>query len=139
MTEPRFTEGAYVALINHHWDRRILGKRRIEKVYKNGNFILERAAGQVQPEGFKPTQWRPNHDHSSAHKTGDSRFHSREHVEPWDAGIETELAANLIRRDVEARAKAVVEKIEAARNSLTQNQLAALEVALGMEVGRASE
>jgi hypothetical protein len=80
-----FVVGAEVVTVNTHWHRRLGNRRKIAKVYKNGNFILE---GDEQKRQWTPRGWR---DHWTAHRAGGGYYRS-EHLEVWSDKHVAELA-----------------------------------------------
>lgn len=120
--------GDTVALVNHHWNRNILGKRTVARVHKTGRFTL------LDHEG-KPgaTQWRPNHDGTIAHHAGAS-FRGADHLEPWSPEIEAELRAAGLARKLDKRRDAIVETLrKMRREDLKVGAIEAMEAFLGLK------
>jgi hypothetical protein len=69
----QFKAGGHVAIVNHHWDRRIVGKRKIAKVHASGNFTIEDRNGVAQPQ-----QYRPDSSGTTARPTGGARYRHRQ-------------------------------------------------------------
>lgn len=123
--------GDSVALVNHHWDRRIAGKRTVAKVHKTGNFTLLDREGKPSAQ-----QWRPNHDGSQAEHAGTRRWRNPEHLEPWSQEIEAELRAEVLARKLDHRRNAIVEHLKNIhRSKLRADVVEAIEAALGIDTG----
>lgn len=127
----QFKAGGHVAIVSHHWDRRIVGKRKIAKVHANGNFTIEDRNCVAQPQ-----QYRPDSDGTTARPAGEARYVSRsEHLEPWTDAIEDEIKQRRIYRALEQRRDALIEKLKAQRGTdlaLNHAWLDAAEQALGL-------
>lgn len=116
-----FTPGAFVAVVSTNFDRRIDGKRQIHKVFKNGNFTL------LYPDGSPSAQqYRPNHDGTTAHRTGERSY--REHLEPWTQAIVEEIAERNAKHRRAARRDAIIKALGGA--DLPYHALHQIETAL---------
>ena len=71
----KFEVGDEVVFVSTHWGRRLGLRKKVAKVYKNGNFLLE---------GSPDKQWRPNSWKGSASRAGQRNYHIHEHLEKWD-------------------------------------------------------
>jgi Txe/YoeB family toxin of Txe-Axe toxin-antitoxin module len=103
-----FKVDSYVAVVNTHWSRRIDGKRRIAKVYKNGNIILYNHDGSVGTHQYNQS----SHSDGSyyAHEVGNQ--YSRTHLEPWSEKIEQEIATRKEERRTQKRIDAIIERLK---------------------------
>lgn len=123
----QFKPGAFVAVVNHHWDRRIERKAAVVKVHANGNFTICNRDGTANPQ-----QWIPDWQGTTARKTGKpTGFRHPEHLEIWTPDHATEIVEASARRDRASRSEIVRRKIEEARTH-DEHTLRALEAALGL-------
>lgn len=120
-----FTAGAYVAIVSTHWNRRIVGKRQIHKVYKNGNFTLLGHDGLPSSQ-----QWSPSHDGTWAHRTGRTSIRDSEHAEPWTDAILVEIAERKVRARRDARRAAIVQALSPSNADVPEHALHQIETAL---------
>jgi len=94
MTQSPFVVGAEVVVVSGTWGRHLSPKRKVAKVHKNGNFLLEGSDRQYRPN---KTNWNGIY---TADRTGRHNFYS-EHVELWDEEKHgAELAQRAKERDV---------------------------------------
>ena len=56
--ERPFQVGDEVALISGGWGRYIWGRDKVKKIYKTGNFVLERDKQQYKPDGYAAGEGR---------------------------------------------------------------------------------
>lgn len=105
----QFRVGEYVAMVNHHWDRRVVAKRKIAKIYANGNFVL---ASNEPDRPIGVQQWRPDADGKTARRTGTYKYRDSEHLEPWSPEIEAEVAERRKARLFEQRVKRLIGHFE---------------------------
>ena len=104
-----FVPGARVAVISN------LGRAReafVEKVYKNGNFILR--------DDKNRQQWRPHTaynitDHKSADPAGSRSIWNSEHIRLWDDESNAELTVKVEREDKRKRLDAVASALRKMR------------------------
>jgi hypothetical protein len=120
-----FVAGGFVAIISTHFERRIVGKRQIHKVYKNGNFVLLDHEGKPQTQ-----QWSQNHDGTIAHKTGDRGFRHSEHATPWTDDIVKEIAERKARNRRDHRRHLIVEALKGRYVDIPEHALHQIETAL---------
>lgn len=96
----KFTAGSEVAIVNHHWERTIVRKARVVKVYATGNFTITKPDGTPDPQ-----QWRPSMDGVSARQAqgrdGVQRYRS-DHLEPWTPKIDEEIRVTKLNHDLDA-------------------------------------
>jgi len=125
MTQSPFVVGAEVVVVSGNWGRHLSPKRKIAKVYKNGNFLLEGSDRQYKPRAF-------SNGVPVAHRAGKHNYYG-DHVELWnDEYHGAELAARAKEREV-ANTVAVFEAWLRGKRSgngryhLTAEQVAALE------------
>lgn len=124
-----FEAGARVALIA---DSKVVAVRRIEKVYANGNFILERVPGA--PDSRRP-QWR-GHD-TTAFQCGGAFRYGAHHLEAWTQDHARRLQEHRTEVEIDKRTTEIIHELESriAKNLLTREVVTAMETALGMRVG----
>lgn len=133
----QFTLGAFVAVVSHHWDRRIVAKRAIAKVYATGNFVL---ASRNEGGPAETQQWRPDRSGTSARHAGPpTGYRASEHLEIWTPDIDAEIAERRSQRDRMDRGRAVLAKLQTERDRLDEHTLRALEAALGLSTAPPSE
>lgn len=125
IAESQFKEGGFVAIVNHHWDRRIVGKRRIAKVHANGNFTLDSVNDQPSTQ-----QWRPSG--ATAHQAGKHFRYGSSHLEPWTAQHAIEIGERRALRHREKRVAAAVRTLEKMKGQISEHMLVEVETALGL-------
>lgn len=126
-----FHAGDYVAVISHHWERRVVAKKQIDRVYTNGNFILK----ETRAEGYKPQQWRPRWDGKTAEMAGERHGYHNDHLEPWSPAIEAEIAGRRAARLFEQRVSRLIEHLQARAKAKTllPEHVERIEFTLGLD------
>jgi hypothetical protein len=123
----QFKMGTDVAIVHTHFERRILGKRKVAKVLANGNFTITYRDGMPDPTR---QQYRPDWSGTSATPTGDRGFsHSREHLEVWSKDIEDEVLASKQARIRKVRVDRIVARLA---DPVGDGALDEIEKALGL-------
>lgn len=118
-----FVLGAHVAIFSGRDFKRVT-KATVEKVYKNGNFILK--GDRVR------RQWRPNANGKSAWRVGRSAW-DFENLKLWDRETAKEAAEIKREQDRRERLTRIAKLVDRLRvDTVTVEQLAALEAALGV-------
>lgn len=128
----QFKPDTYVALIDHHWARHIVGKRRVVKVHVNGNFTLSDRAGAPQPG-----QWKPDWRGTTARKVG--KYSGSEHLEIWTDAHSAEIVEYAAKQARIVRGMAVATLIGKRRDHLDEYTLRAVEAALGLSTAAPNE
>lgn len=124
----QFKPGVFVALVNHHWDRRIEAKRKVLKVHATGNFTTCTLTDQPSDR-----VWKPDMSGNSARLVGTSvGFRHAEHLEIWTPAHDEEIAARRSQRNRAARVEAAWTKLNAMKGQIDEHSLLAIEAALGL-------
>lgn len=124
-TQHPFQPGVKVAVVAHHWERRVDSKREVHKVHKNGNFTLIGHDGKPDQQ-----QYTANFDGTTAYQTGAHGFRHNSHLELWTPAIEEEILERKarVRRD---RRRSAIANVLAARNTdIPEHALHQIETAL---------
>lgn len=121
----QFKVGTEVAVVSHHWDRRIVGKRKVVKVYATGNFTITDYKGEAGTQ-----QWKPDWNGTSARQAGERSYSRSEHLEVWTDKHAAEIAARQEKRRTEKRMRAINEHLST--KEITPTMLDAIEALLGL-------
>lgn len=126
----QFKAGTEVAIVSTHWERRIMSKRVVDKVYANGNFTLTNPAGRV-PDSSQ--QYRPDYCGTTAKATGSLHRYGSDRVEVWTPAHDEELRKAVLDRRNGARRDRIIKHLEGIRReNLDSSVLAAVEAAIGI-------
>lgn len=126
----QFKPGAFVAIVNHHWDRRVERTATVMKVHANGNFTICNRDGTANPQ-----QWIPDWEGNAARMAGKpSGFRHPEHLEIWTSGHADEIVAQRFAYERAARLAAISARLTERGRTLSHHSLCALEAALGLSI-----